>query len=84
MEGRGLGYHHFFEVVGSSWAQELKAAHKFHNADSLRDWDQFRHFILRFDRTTFEFLAVTFSVWVREGGLPDVLRETVADLSRRV
>ncbi len=75
LASRGLGPYGAFVVENSSWIRGLarmNSVHPHHRPDSLK---RYRHFVLSFHDTTFECVAVGYSVTLSRGPLNEALPE---------
>ena len=72
---RGLRPYGVFEVLDSSWIRQLAGMNKRHSRHSQSRYDDLRHYIFSFHDSTFECVAKSLAVSLREGSLRDVMFE---------
>lgn len=72
---RGLRPYGVFEVKDSSWTRQLARMNKSHRQHSQNRYADLRHYIFSFHDSTFECIANSLAVNLREGSLRDVMFE---------
>jgi len=75
LAARGLEPYSVFEIAGSTWLRSLvqmNSVHPYHNADRF---GTFRHWVFSFHDTTFECIAVSFSIALARGTPWSVLED---------
>jgi len=79
---RGLGPYAVFEVRQSSWIRQLERMNSVHRQHE-REWflSNKKHFIFAFHDSTFECIAESFDVQVRQGSLLSALADMTKLLS---
>jgi hypothetical protein len=77
---RGLSPYGVFEVYDSSWLRQLTGLGK--PRQIWKPYDDLHHFIFSFHDSTFECVAKSLAVNLREGSLRDVMFEMLAKVQR--
>ena len=77
---RGLRPYGVFEVLNSSWVRQLARMNKIHRHHSPSRFEDLRHYIFSFHDSTFECIAKSVAVNLREGSLRDVMFEMLKRL----
>lgn len=72
---RGLRPYCVFEVLDSSWIRQLARMNRSHRQHSPGLFEDLRHYIFSFHDSTFECIAKSLAVNLREGSLRDVMFE---------
>jgi hypothetical protein len=75
--GLGLQPYSAFEVLNSSWIASQEKANRVHSRHMPELFSVYRHFILTFHDSTFEFIAESFSVSLHQGAVLPALMEAV-------
>lgn len=77
LAARGLEPYSVFEVEGSSWLHRLvqmNSVHPYHRAEQFKD---FKHWVFSFHDTTFECIALSFTIDLAHGTPWSVLEDAV-------
>jgi len=77
LAARGLEPYSVFEVEGSSWLRRLvqmNSVHPYHRAEQFED---FKHWVFSFHDTTFECIALSFTIDLAHGTPWSVLEDAV-------
>lgn len=75
LASRGLRSYSIFEVKHSSWIEQLKEMNSVHPRHMPEVFDDYRHFVITFQDSTFECVAKTVENFVYKGSLKSVLLE---------
>ena len=78
LASRGLRPYGVFEVIDSSWIRQLAGMNRARQRWS--PYDGMRHFIFSFHDSTFECIAKSLAVNLREGSVRDVMFEMMQKL----
>ena len=79
--GHGLDYYAAQLVANSRWLTEIEGINKVHRCYDPQRWRQRHHYIFWFHDTTFECIAMSYSVGVFRESMKDMLHRIVDRLS---
>ncbi len=79
--GKGLQGYRPMRVENSLWIHEIEKINSAHHNYRPAMWQGYTHYIFGFHDSTFECIAKSVTVEVRESSLPDLLREISAKLA---
>lgn len=75
LAGKGMHSYSAQEVVNSPWIAELEAINSVHEYYDHARWRRLRHFVFWFHDSTFECVAESFEVELRNESMSDLLAE---------